>query len=64
MALKKFLMIGVVATLLVACGDDSGSNSVTDSDEVSSSSVKKNSRSSAKAKSSNSKARSSSYYAK
>ena len=56
MALKKFLMIGVVATLLVACGDDSGSNSVTDSDEVSSSSVCKNcdGSSSSKAKSSSS----------
>ena len=64
MALKKFLMIGVVAALLVACDDDSGSNSVTDSDEVSSSSVKKNSSSSAKAKSSSSKARSSSSSAK
>ena len=64
MALKKFLMIGVVAALVVACDDDSGSNSVTDSDEVSSSSVKKNSSSSAKAKSSSSKARSSSSSAK
>ena len=56
MALKKFLMIGVVATLLVACGDDSGSNSVTDSDEVSSSSVCKNCNgsSSSKVKSSSS----------
>ena len=56
MALKKFLMTGVVATLLVACGDDSGSNSVTDSDEVSSSSVCKNcdGSSSSKAKSSSS----------
>ncbi len=56
MALKKFLMIGVVATLLVACGDDSGSNSVTDSDEVSSSSVCKNcdGSSSSKTKSSSS----------
>ena len=64
MALKKFLMTGVVATLLVACGDDIGSNSVTDSEVVSSSSVKKNSSSSAKAKSSSSKARSSSSSAK
>ena len=42
MALQKFLMIGVVAALLVACDDDSVSISVTDSDEVSSSSVCKN----------------------
>ena len=56
MTLKKFLMTGFVATLLVACGDDSGSNSVTDSDEVSSSSVCKNcdGSSSSKAKSSSS----------
>lgn len=66
MALKKFLMIGVVATLLVACGDDIGSNSVTDSDEVSSSSVCKNcdGSSSSKAKSSSSSAKSSSSSAK
>ena len=37
MALKNFLMIGFVAAVLVACGDDS--SSATDSDEVSSSSV-------------------------
>ena len=37
MTLKKFLTIGFVATVLVACGDDS--SSATDSDEVSSSSV-------------------------
>ena len=66
MALKKFLMIGVVATLLVACGDDSGSNSVTDSDEVSSSSVCKNcdGSSSSKTKSSSSVKKSSSSSAK
>ena len=39
MALKKFLTIGFVAAVLVACGDDSGNNPVNDSDEVSSSSV-------------------------
>ena len=66
MALKKFLMTGVVATLLVACGDDSGSNSVTDSDEVSSSSVCKNcdGSSSSKTKSSSSVKKSSSSSAK
>ena len=64
MALKRFIVIGFVATLLAACGDDSGSNSVTDSDEVSSSSVKKSCSSSAKAKSSSSKAMSSSSKAK
>ena len=37
MALKKFLMVAVVAALLVACGDGSGSNSVTDPEEDSSS---------------------------
>ena len=37
MTLKKFLTIGIVAAVLVACGDDS--SSATDSDEVSSSSV-------------------------
>ena len=37
MTLKKFLTIGFVAAVLVACGDDS--SSATDSDEVSSSSV-------------------------
>jgi len=62
-ALKKFLMISVVAALLVACDDDSVSNSVTDSDEVSSSSVCKNcdGSSSSKVKSSSSKAKSSSF---
>lgn len=39
MAMRKFLMIGLVAALLVACGDDGSSNPVTDSDEDSSSSV-------------------------
>ena len=38
MALKKILMVGVVAAMLVACGDDDGSNPVNDSDEGSSSS--------------------------
>ena len=37
MTLKKFLTIGFVAAVLVACGDDS--SSATDSDEVSSSSA-------------------------
>ena len=37
--MRKFLMIGLVAALLVACGDDGSSNPVTDSDEDSSSSV-------------------------
>ena len=36
MTLKRFLMVGVVAAVLVACGDDG--SSATDSDEVSSSS--------------------------
>ncbi len=36
MALKQFLMIGAVAAVLVACGDESG-NSVSNSDEESSS---------------------------
>ena len=71
MTLKKFLTIGFVAAVLVACGDDS--SSATDSDEVSSSSacedcdgsssskakssssIKKSSSSSAGAKSSSSK---------
>ncbi len=64
MALKRFIVIGFVATLLAACGDDSGSHYVTASDELSSSSVKKSSSSSAKAKSSSSKAMSSSSKAK
>lgn len=68
--MKKFLMIGLVVALLVACGDDSSSNPVTDSDEDSSSSViasdvkqsgdSKSSCSSEKAKSSSSSAKSSS----
>ncbi len=37
--MRKFLMIGLVAALLVACGDDGSSNPVTDSDGDSSSSV-------------------------
>ena len=39
MALKKFLMIGVVAGLLVACGDDASDKSPVQVAEVSSSSV-------------------------
>ena len=39
MALKKFLMIGVVAGLLVACGDDANDKSPVQVAEVSSSSV-------------------------
>ena len=39
MALKKFLMIGVVAGLLVACGDDASDNSPVQVAEESSSSV-------------------------
>ena len=39
MFLKKFLTIGFVAAVLVACGDNGSSNPVTDSDEDSSSSV-------------------------
>ena len=68
--MRKFLMIGLVAALLVACGDDGSSNPVTDSDEDSSSSViasdvkqsgdSKSSCSSEKAKSSSSSAKSSS----
>lgn len=62
--MKKFLMIGLVSALLVACGDDSSSNPVTNADEDSSSSViasdtkqsgdSKSSSSSEKAKSSSS----------
>ena len=39
MTLKKFLMVGFMAAVLVACSDDGSSNSVTNSDEDSSSSV-------------------------
>ena len=70
MAMRKFLMIGLVAALLVACGDDGSSNPVTDSDEDSSSSViasdvkqsgdSKSSSSSAKSSSSSAKSSSSS----
>ena len=64
--MKKFaslVLFVFVAALLVACDDDSVSNSVTDSDEVSSSSVCKNcdDLSSSKVKSSSSKAKSSSF---
>jgi len=54
MTLKRFLMVGFVAAVLVACGDDS--SSATDSDEVSSSSVCEDcdDSSSSKAKSSSS----------
>lgn len=65
--MKKFLMIGLVSALLVACGDDSSSNPVTNADEDSSSSViasdtkqsgdSKSSSSSEKAKSSSSSSR-------
>ena len=62
MALKKFLMVAVVAAVLVACGDDGSSNSVSNSDEDSSSSVCEvcDGSSSSKAKSSSSSAKSSS----
>ena len=60
MTLKKFLTIGFVAAVLVACGDDS--SSATDSDEVSSSSACEDcdGSSSSKAKSSSSSVKSSS----
>ncbi len=60
MTLKNFLTIALVATVLVACGDDS--SSATDSDEVSSSSICEDcdDSSSSKAMSSSSSAKSSS----
>ena len=64
MTLKRFLMIGFVAAVLVACGNDG--SSATDSDEVSSSSVCEDCgvSSSSKAKSSSSSVKSCSSSAK
>ena len=66
MALKKFFVIGFVAAVFVACGDDASSGSVTGSNEDSSSSVCEDcdGLSSSKAKSSSSSAKSSSSSAK
>jgi len=66
MTFKKLFAFGLVAAVLVACGDDSSSNSATNSDEDSSSSVCEDcdGSNSSKAKSSSSSAKSSSSSAK